>query len=92
MPKIEEILHEYKQPSLKERVLSYLQTHNDEVFSYDDLASLSMLVNHYGDRRAIMLSLMALYKQDLIGRLILGQRSYYGSKKAIAELIRRKQK
>ena len=92
MPKIEEAINEYKSPSLQDKVLSYLLTHDDEVFSFNDAAQLSMSVNHTGSFRDIMPALFTLYRKGSIGVARLGQLTYFGSKDAISELSRRKKK
>ena len=92
MPKINEVINEYKVPPLKQRILHYLLTHSDEVFSYDDFAQLRSLVNHNGWARDLIYSLWELHQQGQIESERLGSRIYFGSKDAIAELRQRKKK
>lgn len=90
MPKISEVLNEFQLAPLQQRVLSYLQEHSDEVFSYTDSAELGRLIDHQGSERGVAFSLWALNKKELIEKERIGRRVYFGSKGAITYL--RKQK
>jgi len=90
MPKISEVINKFQLAPLQQRVLSYLQKHNDEVFSYVDSAELAKLIEHKGSARGIAFSLWALNTKGLIEKERIGRRVYFGSKSAITYL--RKQK
>ena len=86
MPKVTEVLGKYKLPPLQQKVITYLQGHKDEVFSYMDKGELSQLIKHSGSPSGVGFALWALDQRGLIDRERLGRRVYFGSKEAIAEL------
>jgi len=92
MPKIADVLNRYQLPPLQQKVLDYLQSHNDEIFSYTDAIDLGRLVKHAGSVRGILFSLNALEQKGLIYKERLGRRVYFGSKQAIEELRGKKKR
>lgn len=85
MPKIQEVLGENTLPPLQHRVLQYLQSNKDEIYSYTDAEELSSKIGHRGSRRGVAFSLWALNQKGLIEKERWGRRVYFGSKEAIAE-------
>lgn len=92
MPKIDDILkrEQRRLPELQKAVLDYLESHPDEVFSWNrgDLSQLRTQLNK-GTTGSIGWSLWALKRRGYIERLKVGRRYYYGSREAIQRLAAR---
>jgi hypothetical protein len=73
-------------PPLQRKVLDYLETHNDEVFSYRD-EKLARGVK--AKASAVGFTLWALQKKNLIDRQKAAGKVYFGSKEAVRELRRK---
>ena len=72
--------------SLREKVLQYLEDHADEVFSYRD----EQLAGALGVKiSALSFTLWALHRDGLIDKAQANGKTYFGSRRAVAELGRR---
>ncbi|HEY41738.1 MAG TPA: hypothetical protein G4O18_07755 [Dehalococcoidia bacterium] len=86
MPKISDVLNKSQLSPLQQKVLDYLQEHDDEVFGYGDVKELSEKINHEGSKRGVSFTLWALLKKRLIDKERVGKHIYFGSKSAISSL------
>jgi len=86
MPKISDVINQSQLSPLQQKVLDYLQEHDDEVFSYADAKELSEKINHKGSKSGVSFCLWALLKKKLIDKERVGKRVYFGSKSAISSL------
>ena len=86
MPKINDVLKKSQLSPLQQKVLDYLQEHDDEVFGYGDVKELSEKINHKGSERGVSFTYWALLKKRLIDKERVGKHIYFGSKSAISSL------
>ena len=90
MPKIDKVLKENLLSPLPKKVYAYLSQHNDEVFSWCDGQELAKLIDHSGSYHSVSFSLWVLYRKGYIDKMRLGRLVYFGSKDAISELRKKK--
>ena len=90
MPKISDVIKKSQLSPLQQKVLDYLQEHDDEVFGYGDVKELSEKIDHKGSKRGVSFTLWALLKKRLIDRERVGKYIYFGSKAAIKSLREQK--
>ena len=70
-------------PPLQRKVLGYIESHGEEVFTYRDT---DLVRESNAKASAIGFTLWALHKQDLIGKQEVAGKMYFGSKGAISRL------
>ena len=92
MPKIDDVINKSQLSPLQQKVLDYLQEHNDEVFGYSDVKELSEKINHKGSTSGVSFTFWALLKKKLIDKERVGKYIYFGSKSAISTLREQKKK
>ncbi|HEY95759.1 MAG TPA: hypothetical protein G4O15_12570 [Dehalococcoidia bacterium] len=90
MPKINDVINQSQLSPLQQKVLDYLQEHDDEVFGYGDVKELSEKINHQGSNRGVSFTFWALLKKKLIDKERVGKYIYFGSKSAIESLREQK--
>ena len=90
MPKINDVLKKSHLSPLQQKVLDYLQEHDDEVFGYGDVKELCEKINHKGRQRGVSFTFWALLKKKLIDKERVGKYIYFGSKSAIESLREQK--
>ncbi|MBN2076728.1 MAG: hypothetical protein JW762_14360 [Dehalococcoidales bacterium] len=92
MPKINDVINKSQLSPLQQKVLDYLQEHDDEVFGYGDVKELSENINHKGSNRGVSFTFWALVKKRLIDKERVGKYIYFGSKSAIRSLREQKRR
>jgi hypothetical protein len=90
MPKINDVINQSQLSPLQQKVLDYLQEHDDEVFGYGDVKELCEKINHKGSMRGVSFTFWALLKKKLIDKERVGKYIYFGSKSAIESLREQK--
>lgn len=90
MPKINDVINQSQLSPLQQKVLDYLQEHDDEVFGYGDVKELCEKINHKGSQRGVSFTFWALLKKKLIDKERVGKYIYFGSKTAIKSLREQK--
>ncbi|MBN2238277.1 MAG: hypothetical protein JW712_00765 [Dehalococcoidales bacterium] len=90
MPKIDDVFKKSDLSPLQQKVLDYLQAHDDEVFGYGDVKELCEKIHHKGSERGVSFTFWALLKKKLIDKERVGKYIYFGSKTAINELREKK--
>ena len=90
MPKISDVIKKSQLSPLQQKVLDYLQEHDDEVFGYGDVKELCEKINHKGSQRGVSFTFWALLKKKLIDKERVGKYIYFGSKSAINSLREQK--
>ena len=90
MPKINDVINQSQLSPLQQKVLDYLQEHDDEVFGYGDVKELCEKINHKGSQRGVSFTFWALLKKKLIDKERVGKYIYFGSKSAIKSLREQK--
>jgi len=90
MPKINDVINQSQLSPLQQKVLDYLQEHDDEVFGYGDVKELCEKINHKGSQRGVSFTFWALLKKKLIEKERVGKYIYFGSKSAIKSLREQK--
>ena len=90
MPKIDDVINKSQLSPLQQKVLDYLEEHDDEVFGYSDAKELSEKINHKGSIRGVSFTFWALLKKKLIDKERVGKYIYFGSKSAIEALREQK--
>jgi len=92
MPKINDVINQSQLSPLQQKVLDYLEKHDDEVFGYGDVKELCEKINHIGSQRGVSFTFWALVKKKLIDKERVGKYIYFGSKSAIKSLREQKNK
>jgi hypothetical protein len=90
MPKINDVINQSQLSPLQQKVLDYLQQHDDEVFGYGDVKELCEKIKHKGSQRGVSFTFWALLKKKLIDKERVGKYIYFGSKSAIRSLREQK--
>ena len=90
MPKINDVINQSQLSPLQQKVLDYLQEHDDEVFGYSDVKELCDKIDHKGSTRGVSFTFWTLLKKKLIDKERVGKYIYFGSKSAIKSLREQK--
>ncbi len=85
MPTIDEVLHGRSLTDSQRAVRAYLEAHQDEVFSTEDVEDLQAKVGS-GTPASLGATLETLYRLGYIERQKVRERYFYGSREAIGRL------
>jgi len=91
MPKIEDVLREREKrlSPLQRKVLEYLESHEDEVYSRKTAKELAEKIGEPSKAWGVYIAMWKLERKGLISKAKVGNRGYYGCHKAIKELVSR---